>query len=266
MWIFIIGVFALLPTIAQQTKIQLQAGAGAIPMNTTTLGPKYSLGMHGGLQVQQQLKNKLWLSSGLYLSQKQQFTQKIETESYIKTLENFLLLAGSGDFPIDSLVNSLGLNLDAKNTTKEMIQLVNLEIPIMATYMHDKWSFHAGGYAGLLLGAKRKVETTTEVPFLQVLDIGAFDSTGLLQFLLPPAESTSTVESNSTDNLLRYDAGMLLGMGYQDDRWSFNIHYAHGFVDFRKSYTEAKQVNRAVRVMVGYVINVRKEESKIILE
>ena len=254
---------------AQRVDIGLELASNVNPINNNNnLGQNYKLGLHSGLKAQIQLKNNFYLTTGLAFTQKSKYKENTEISSLTSNLELLFSLFSAGNQPlnIDSIADEFGLNTDIIKTTKSSITINHLELPILATYQYKKIQVHVGGYASVLLSANRKIEERQDVPLLKAIDINQLDSTGLSRLFLPKAEDINYEESKNTSDLKVFDVGAIIGISYFVNRLNFGLFYTRGFVDYEFNATKAfSDSHQSLRFSLSYLINLKKEESGILL-
>lgn len=263
---FFIGLTMI--TNAQKLEIGAEFGNNIIPLtiNGNELGQTYGLGIHSGLKAQYHINDYLSITTGIAISQKQQYHEYSSKSDVLETLENVFSLLSGGGIDLDSIVDALGVNTDINRKTSAIITMNNLEIPVLATLRYKKLRVYAGGYGGILLSAKRKQKTETTIPFLQAFDIASLDETGIVGLLLPSAQEVSTEVNNNTNDLNAIDYGLIAGIGYQTQHWSFNAFYSHGIAHYRLLPSLWVENHYALRFTMGYQISFSKENDKIIIQ
>ena len=254
---------------AQKVDLGLELGMAVTPVGNNDLKQNYRMGIHSGLRSQIQVKNKLFLTTGLSITQKSKFKKTVDLSSLSDELSGLLnLIPGGGiGFDLDSFTQSFGISTDVITTNRIAITTNHIQLPLLATYQVKKIQFHLGGYASLLLTANQKIEKTKDIPILQVVDIATFDSTGLLSFFLPEGKTISYEENKNSDNIKKYDIGAIIGLSYYVDRINFGIFYSYGLVDYEDNISKSAIENhKSLRFSLSYLVNFKKENDQIILQ
>ena len=265
LFFLIIGVFQ--NSFSQGIKVGLELAANLNPINKQEMHQDFMLGIHSGIKSQIQLKNNFYISTGLNVTQKSQYMEVMEVGSITNNLERVLQLFGGSPIDIDSVSNAFGINTDIVSTQKISIKTNHLQSSVMGTYQVKNFQIHLGGYAGILLTVNKKIQKTQTVPLLEAINISQFDSTGLVSLLLPQSGEEKYQESNSTDDLNNFDFGVISGISYTSNHLNFGIYYTQGFADFRFTPTDNNLATyKSLRFSVAYLIKVKKEEDKLILE
>ena len=203
-----------------QLYIGPEVGTNLITMRNKDIGKEFNLGWHGGIRTSYFFSDYFSLTGGVYFTEKRQAYSSLDTAA----VEVF-------GFSLEDLIP--GINLDQYTSTIGSVSQYYIQIPIMASYKLDNFSLSAGPFVGFMIRAWSREESSTDVPFLKVIDMSTIDSTGFLTALLPPAESTTFTETSSKSNLRIFDYGFKAGLSYQVNSLGFNLSYLFSLTDYR---------------------------------
>lgn len=271
-FILIFFLFVTSIVFAQNVNFGVELGANLNPMEENEMGQDFRIGAYSGLNSQIQIKNNFHFTTGLAISQKSKYRERESITSLTDDLENFIrLLSGFGgggfNINIDSITDALGVNTDIIKVKKIHSTITHLQVPLLATYQYKKVQLHLGGYGSFMLSANNRITEEQNVPFLQALDITQFDSTGIASFLLPKKEDVKTYQNNDKSYFGSFDAGAIVGLSYFVDRLNFGIYYSYGLIDYRFiPDVNNKENYKSLRFSLSYLINIKKDNNKIILE
>ncbi|MDX1350424.1 MAG: outer membrane beta-barrel protein [Putridiphycobacter sp.] len=206
-------------TYSQTWSYGPELGLNLIQVNNNFLGKTYAPSWHTGGFIKVNLTKYLSVRSGIYFSQKKQTYANSDT-----TQSPLLTLIGVGDVAL--------FDLNTYTNTTVRVTQNYFELPILAEVKYKEIALFAGIYSAIMFSAKNKEISVQQTPFLAVLNK---DSLGDISNFLPPATVYTESISESKTNLNSFDFGFKLGAAYQFNRFTVNIAYSLGVIDFKKS-------------------------------
>jgi hypothetical protein len=238
----------------QKTLIGFSLGSNIIPIEKTAFGTNYQLGPFTGIKIQHKLTDRFCLSSGLFFSQRKKMYLTRDTSSVLDSFEGLFNALGASAIDLETLLGDLPFaDLNVYNVTTGIATENYLEVPLLASFYHENLFLSAGPYVGFLMNGRKREETRSTAPLLQVLDLSSIDSTGLLSLFLPPADETTYDEYASIAQLRRLDIGAVFSLGYSINNVEFNLSYTLGFNDYRAdSGGDPKNTHKAIRIAICY--------------
>lgn len=233
----------------------------------------YSRGYDLGFYYKKNLTPIIALSTELNFCSKKHARSSIETTSFIKTVDAFLMSFGNllpDSTSISSLIESaLGSNAAYLNDTVynyygDMSALRYFEIPLIFTYSFGKFSFETGPSISFLTGATNRFYQKQRIPLLDMLPTNLFDTldygdiiNSTIYSLFPAYKDTVFGNETSTDNFSGFSTGIMAGLAYKlNDNWSFHMRYSHSFGNiFKDTEIKAKHnvFNFSLRYSIGHL-------------
>ncbi len=206
-----------------------EIGFNLIPMESKVeIAQDFQLGIYGGLDVQYKLGGSVYLSSGIYASQKRQNYQGSSTRSILDGLGGLF----GQDLGLDSLEID-GINLDETTQFTGNHKSLFLQIPVLVNASIGRVSFSLGPYAGFLVHNRKKQFGETTSPFGDLIDPADLEGLGFLNTILGSQED-EIVESTTTEGLNQLDFGAIAGIGYRVNNLMFKLNYQFGIPDYRE--------------------------------
>lgn len=207
----------------QKWQFGPEIGGNFIAVEKDTFGIDFQPAYHAGANVTYNFTDFFALRSGVF------FTQKKHT--YTESETTMLNLFGLED-GIDGLEN---VDLSIYSNSRSRVSQYYIELPLLAVYRYKMFNAYLGPYVGYMLFSRSKVEETTEVPALQVIDISALDPEGTFTAFLPPAYSYTYRTTSSQSGLNKWDVGLRGGFGIEIENIGINAYYNYGFLNYRSS-------------------------------
>ncbi|HAW52488.1 MAG TPA: hypothetical protein DCX54_09220 [Flavobacteriales bacterium] len=209
--------------VAAQKKWYVSPVAGVVlspvkdnPENASLLKPGFSFGALGGPIF----KDKWRLSFGFSVN------QRYSSYSFQEPSAD---LGFVGDL-IGNLIG--GLSLDGTIYTENNTEYWTVDFPVTADYLFKSGFFFTGGFfANTTTGLKSELKTTTDIPFLDVIDIKSL-GLGLFERLLPK-NGTESETSRSSEGFNKTYFGLIGGLGADAGKVQLKIQYQYGFNDIR---------------------------------
>ena len=247
----------------QKVSLGPEIGVNIIPIENTNIGYNFQLGYHFGGHLKYHFSEHFKLSTGLFLTQKKKKYDAVNISSVFDLFGDLILSAGIDTSGMDSTIRAFGVNTDVIETTHGMASELFIEIPVLANYKYKNFNLYAGPYAGILLTANKKEEKRTEIPLLNVIDFSQFDSTGFINYFLPPADETTTSSKSDKENLRLLDFGFNIGIGYEMNNLHFNLMYSQGLLDYRQDQGgESTSRLKTIRLSMVYLFDAEKQEEQ----
>jgi len=234
-------------------------GINLIPIDEGGIsGVNFKSGISLGFTASQLIEDNWSFNYGL------SFNQRYAAYSSSSESDELYDLLGIGNIPF------LG-DFTVYENTYGLSTFWTMDIPVTATYKFNSGMFlYGGGYLNFLLSTNNEEETVTHIPIFEVIDPNDLPIDPTLLPVLPKNETTtSSDKSKSEMETLGY--GVLVGFGYQSEKWILKFGYQHGLSDIRKDKSAINiPEQRAVTVSIGYIFTdlfaTSKDKAKYDLE
>ena len=244
---------------AQNVKFGVEVGANIIPVRSSELGADFQFGIYGGFGAKFRVNERFAIGTGLFVSQQKKMYSSTQEDSFFEQYATLFQFAGVDVDTVESTLDGLNINTDIQRKTAGRVSEMYLRLPIMVHYRTDNFNVSIGPYVGVLLGAKRKEQVTSTVPFLQVVSIDSLDPTGLLQFLLPPTEDVTVNSFSDRTGLQGFDVGATVGVGYNMDPFLVELSFSQGFLDYRTGTHGSFSGQQSIRLSLSYYLPIKKK-------
>jgi hypothetical protein len=227
---------------AQKLKFGPEIGFNLINVEDQSIGDNYQTGWHTGVFAEYELKKWFGVSAGLYYTQKRQSFESSDVSQNGLTL----LLAQQGIEEFDAI------DLNTYSQTNGRVALNYLQLPVLAVFKQNSFSFKLGGYFGYMFNTRSKINEVKTTPFVSVVDLGALgldaidpSISQLLGSFLPEPTETIFSETTNKDGLSSIDFGLKAGITYQADAVGFSTYYIYGLKDYRSSISTTSMENNS---------------------
>lgn len=218
-----------------------ELGMNITPLSSDTLGKQFALGWYGGGNFEYRFTDWFSLRTGIYYSQNQKTYESFDTSEF----EFF-------GFNIDSLFGDF-VDLNTYTQVRGRITQHYFQIPLLASFNYEKVGVFAGPYAGLNFAGLKKELTESQSPWVDLIDISSFDSTGFLSFLIPPSSTSDLKTTTGRSGMAKFDFGFKFGLRYQEERFGINAAYTLGLLDYRSSPTGRKETHQYFQLSMNYL-------------
>jgi hypothetical protein len=206
---------------AQKFSLGPELGANLIMLDNEEVGRNYHLCWFDGINAEYKFYDMFSLRSGIYFSHRKKMYQSADTSEF--TVFGFS--------PSDLGIPGVDFNVYSK--TRGVVSQFGLEMPLFACFNLKEFSVFAGPYMNFMVGAWKKEETDTRIPFLQAINIDSIDQSGIVGSLFPSGETHDFIESSLSEDYRVFDFGFKAGMSYTADRFRLNMYYTLGIPDYR---------------------------------
>jgi hypothetical protein len=227
---------------AQKLKFGPELGFNLINVEDQNIGDNYQTGWHTGIFAEYELKKWFGVSAGLYYTQKRQSFESSDVSQNALTL----LLAEQGIEELDAI------DLNTYSQTNGRVALNYLQLPVLAVFKQNSFSFKLGGYFGYMFNTRSKINEEKNTPFVSVIDINALGLDALSPTIsqlvgsfLPPASETNFSETTSKSGLSSIDFGLKAGITYEANSIGFNASYVYGLKDYRSGNLTGSMKNNS---------------------
>ncbi len=238
---------------AQEMSVGPEVGLNILPLTTNEIGSDYGLGFHGGIKYQFTINEQFALSSGVYYSQLRHTYVGADT-----SLHSSIEL-------LDGLIPE-GIDLNTYTEIEGRTSLNYIQLPVTASYSWNGLGISLGGYVGYRVNGLRKERIVERTPFMQILDIESFDTTGFISMFLPPPFTENYETFSNMDNYQNWDYGLIGKLSYQMDPVVFTATYTFGLPDHRIDYEGDLEANRYYQFSVAYLVPLKKLVPKARIE
>ena len=209
-------------------------------------GSSNKMGVLIGFMASNLIEEHWSLDYGVTINQRYSAYSFTEESSQLKDLINF---------PNIPILSDLDLTI-YENTTAST-QIWTIDVPLSASYKFNSgFLLYGGGFFNYLLSANTDTEKEIHIPVFEAIDPNDLPIDQNLVEFLPKNEVIKS--GNSTkEGLNEISYGLIFGLGYQSENWTFKLGYHMGLIDIRDDL-DAVNMNikkqRAVTLSLAYNI------------
>ncbi|HNX89558.1 MAG TPA: outer membrane beta-barrel protein [Paludibacteraceae bacterium] len=250
----------------QKFSAGAKAGLNIIPLEKQDLkGNLFSPGYHFGAVGSYKIND--WFSLSLeviYTSQKKIY-EKFDTTSFIETLAANPLLSIIG-VDINDLLDTLGMvtdyiNDDVYNTTRAVVNLAYIKIPVLANFNYKSLYISAGPYVSFLVSNKTTEEYRQHLPLIESftgLDTIPFFSS-IISTSFPGCYEPVTTKIEKDKNIRKVDFGVMAEISYRlNNNFTVGVSYHQGLLNYRSPEIYKKDYLSSINFSIGYLFNLKK--------
>jgi hypothetical protein len=222
-------------------------GANLVPISESALsGITSKFGLSLGFSSMQKIDEHWSWSMGI--SGNRRFAT-YTTESVSDELTGLLNLP----IPIPGLSN---FDLNVYKKTSGLTSFWTIDLPITCMYaLKSGFFFYGGGYVNYMVSVKNEETVNTHIPVFEFFNPEDLITDPVLRSLLPE-NKTEKYANESTDNLNKFDYGVLAGIGYMSEKWMLKMGYHYGLNDIRSDKMKMDIKNqRAVTLSIAYLFS-----------
>jgi len=251
LFILLLTSFFIQTSFSQSFKLGPELGMNLIKTGKSELEINFQPAWYSGVMSEYKINDWLSIKGGLT------YNQKIKTYfTADTTVSPTLALIG-----LDSIN---GIDLSTYSTTQGRHSLNFIQMPIMATYTLNNFSFSLGGYVGYQFNSRTKETYIERTPFMSTIDISSIDPTGVfIANLLPPAQREEFTETANLSFINKFDYGIKTGVSFSYNDLSFNVNYLYGLKDYSSQFPSSVKLNHHYFQfsMIAYIFNTGSKNS-----